>query len=253
LLIKFGEREPIRVYRTKVGNALVIESPELIGVVDTKAVREMRTVKDCHWEKVGTGQKLQVETILKDDKGESIPLSAARLIVEHTGNIVVNDKGEDVDKDKIEDHILNPDGSIGERTAPFPPTDYVEITEEDWIPSTAIEEFQIHEEYELPALNPDNDPELFEIANKAAKQDEIAIKPYSNGGYSQYYAFFVPIFKEGKFVWAMKLSSKKIEYRSLRDIPAPDAAQALREIKTVKALPAIQTVITIQKKKPAAK
>ena len=123
-----------------------------------------------------------------------------------------------------------------------------EIEEGDWIPATAIEEFLITEEYELPAADPHNDPSLFEDAEDATKRDEIIIKTFSNGGYTQYYAFLIPVFKEGKFVWVMKLSKKKIEHRLLRDIPSPTAIP-IKEVKSARALPAIQQVITIPAKK----
>jgi hypothetical protein len=57
-----------------------------------------------------------------------------------------------------------------------------------------------------------------------------------------------PVFKEGKFVWVMKLSKKKIEHRLLRDIPAP-ATVTVKEVKSVRALPPIAAVITIPKEK----
>jgi hypothetical protein len=248
LWIKIGNAD-VRVYKKKVGNALVVQSPELVMVIDGKPVRETRSMSQLHWEHIGTGKTLVAETTLKDiETNQVVPISEARCILEHTKNLVLNDKSEEVDKDKIQYFILNPDGSLGEETIPFPPTDKIEIEEGDWVPSTAIEQFLIREEYELPAADPHNDAKLFKEAEAAAKRDEIAITTYSNGGFTQYYAFLVPLFKEGQFVWVMKLSDKKVEYRCLRDIPA-HATVAVREVKTLTTLPPIQALITVPKKK----
>ena len=248
LFLKFGENNPIRVFKKKIANALVVEDPTIVGVLDGKIARETRTATTIHYEQIGTGKTLTAEIILKDPEGQIVPSAQARLIVDHIKNLVLNDKSEDVDKTKIVDHILNPDGSIGEETEPFISTDMIEIGDEDWIPATAIEEFLITEVYELPAADSRNDAKLFEYAEKATKNDEIIIKTYSNGGYTQYYCFLMPVFKEGKFVWVIKLSKKKIECRLLRDIPAPTTA-LIKEVKSAHALPPIQAVITVQKKK----
>jgi hypothetical protein len=185
MFLKFGRKNPVRVYKKKVGNALVVEDPVIVGVFDGKIIRETRTASQSHWEQIGTGKTLTAETILKDDQGQVVPVAAARFVVDHVKNLVLDAKSEEVDKTKILDHILNPDGSIGDPTAPFIPTDMFEIEEEDWIPATSIEEFLIVEEYELPAADPHNDASLFEDAEDAAKRDEIVIKTFSNGGYTQ--------------------------------------------------------------------
>ena len=242
LWIKIGNAD-VRVYKQKVGNALVIKDPEIMMQVDDRPVRGVRTVSQSHWEQVGTGITLAAETTLKDSKGNTVPISQALCILDHYKSIDLNEKSEEIDKKKIRFYILNPDGSVGEEVMPFPPTDRIEINQENWIPSTVIEEFLIKEEYELPAADPHNDAKLFKEAEDAAKRDEIAITVFSNGGFIQYYAFLVPFFKDGQFVWLLKISDKKVEHRCLRDIPG--VTVPIREVKTLETLPPIQQLLTV--------
>jgi hypothetical protein len=110
-----------------------------------------------------------------------------------------------------------------------------------------LEGFLIHEEYELPAADPRNDLKLWNEADAAIKRDEIAITTYSNGGFTQYYAFLVPIVKDGQFVWLLRISNKKVEYRCLRDVPGVKIP--IRPVKTLETLPPIQALLII----PSAK
>lgn len=249
LWVKIGNAD-VRVFKQKVGNALVIQEPNLQKQVDGELVIDKRIISQCHWEHGGTGEILTAETVLKDVKGNAIPVSEALCVLDHYKSLTLTKKDEPIDKKKVEYYIVNADGSIGDQVAPFPPTDRIEVKDEDWVPSTVVEDFLIHEEYELPAADPHNDTKLFKEAEDAAKRDEIAITTFSNGGFTQYYAFLVPFFKEGQFVWLLKISDKKVEHRCLRDIPSPTKIP-IREVKTLQTLPAIQTLITIptQKKK----
>jgi hypothetical protein len=249
--LKIGNAD-VRVYKQRVGNALLIQDPQLTELVDGEPVRECRVVDTSHWEIVGTGEELQVETILKDSKGNLIPVAKARCILEHTKNLAVNKKGETVDKKKIEYYLVNPDSSIGDPVAPYPPTERIEVKETPtevqdqgdayWVSSTMLEGFLIHEEYELPAADPRNDLKLWNEADAAIKRDEIAITTYSNGGFTQYYAFLVPMMKDGQFVWLLKISNKKVEYRCLRDVPGVKIP--IRPVKTLETLPPIQALLT---------
>lgn len=184
LWIKIGSAD-VRVFKQKVGNALVIQDPQIVMQVDDQPVRSARTVSECHWEHVGTGKKLKAETILKDAEDKTVPMSQAHCVLDHYKSLDLNEKSEEIDKKKVQYYILNPDGSIGEEVRPFPPTDRIEINQENWVPATVIEQFLIHEEYELPVADPHNDVKLFKEAEDAAKRDEIAITVYSNGGFTQ--------------------------------------------------------------------
>jgi len=250
--MKIGEHD-VRVFKNKVGNALVINEPEIVTRIDGQPIRAERTVSKSHWQQVGTGKTLTVQTVLKDEQGNEVPMSQARHILEKSSNLEINDKGEEVDKKKIQFYVLNPDGSLGDEVRPYPPTERIELKEDAaevseqgqayWIPSTVIEGFLIKEVYELPAADPRNDIKLFKDAEAAAKRDEIAILTYSNGGFTQYYAFLAPFFKEGQFVWLLKISDKQVEYRCLHDAPTP--AMVLREVKTLQKLPPVQALLTV--------
>jgi len=184
LWLKIGETD-VRVFKQKVGNKIVVNEPTILTRMEDKPVRSERTVSKCHWEHVGTGEVLSVETTLKDGKGVAIPPAEAVCVLEHFKSLVLNEKSETVDKKKTQYFVMNPDGSVGDEVTPFPPTDRIEIKEGDWIPSTTIEQFLIKEEYELPAADPHNDIKLYKEAEKASKKDEIAITVYSNGGFTQ--------------------------------------------------------------------
>jgi len=250
--LKIGDAD-VRVYKRRVSNALLIQDPQLTELVDGEPVRECRVVDQAYWEQVGTGEVLQVETTLKDAKGNVVPVAGARCILEHSKNLAVNEKGETVDKKKIEYHLVNPDSSIGELVVPYSPTERIEVKETPaevkeqgdayWVPSTMIEGFLIHEEYELPVADPRNDLKLWTEADKAIKRDEIAITTYSNGGFTQYYAFLVPIARDGQFVWVLRVSNKKVEYNCLHDIPGVKVP--IREAKTIETLPPIQALLTV--------
>jgi len=251
--LKIGNAD-VRVYKQKVGNALMVKEPELVMQIDDKPVNNVRIVDQCQWVRAGTGESLTVETTLKDAKGEQIPISEGMCILQHYKSIVLNEKAEQVEKKKIRFYLLNPDGSIGDEVAPYPPTERIEVKEDAseakepgaayWIPSTVIEGFLITEEYELPVADPRNDPKVWKEAEDAAKRDEIAITTYSNGGFTLYYAFLVPFFTEGQFEWLLRISNKKVEHRCLHDIPAPTPVP-IRPVKTLETLPPIQALLTV--------
>ena len=192
--LKIGNAD-VRVYKQKVGNALMIKEPQLRKQVDGESVRDERIVSGCRWEQIGTGDVLTTETILKNSKGEVIPVAQGQCILEHYKSYVLNIKGEQVDKKKVQYFIVNPDGSTGDQVAPYPPTERIrvvdspsEVSEQGdgyWVSSTVLGEFLIHEEYELPAADPRNDMKLFKEAEEAAKRDEIVVTTFSNGGFTQ--------------------------------------------------------------------
>lgn len=251
--LKIGNAD-VRVLKQKVGNALLIKDPELVTQADGKPVNDVRVVSQCQWIRHGTGELLTVETTLKDAKGEPVPISEGMCILQHHKGLVLDEKANEIDKKKIQYFLLNPDGSTGEQVAPYPPTERIEVKEDAsevkeqgdayWIPSTVMESFLIQEEYELPAADPRNDIKLWKEAEDTAKRDEIAITTYSNGGFTQYYAFLVPYLIEGKFEWKLRISNKKVEHRCLRDIPAPTKIP-IREVRTLETLPPIQALLTI--------
>lgn len=244
-----------RAFKQLTSNKLNIKEPHIVQQIEGAEVYTERIISESRWVQVGTGKVLQVETVLKDEKGNQVPLAEALNILDHYKSHTLDQKAQQIDKKKTRFFIVNPDGSIGDETIPYPPTERIEVKDTSepspdpsiayayWVPATTIEPFLIHEEYELPGADPRKDPQVFTELEKALKRDEIAIFTYSNGSWKLYYAFLVPMIKDGKFVWLMKISDKQVEYNFLRDVPAP--AAALRQVKTLTTLPPIQQVITI--------
>lgn len=245
--LKIGDVD-VRCYKQRVGNDLLIQDPEIVALINDKPVRDVRTIAQCHWELIGTGETLSVDTKLKDTKGNDVPQAKALCILEHTNNKVLNDKAEPADKKQLVFHLLNQDGSIGDEVVPYPPTDKLEVLPENMIDSTILESFLIHEEYELPAADPRNDQKLFTEAERALKADQIGITTYSNGGFSQYYAFIVPVLRNGQFVWVLKISTKKVKYNCLHDVPSKTGIP-FKETKTLETLPPIAALLTVPSKK----
>jgi hypothetical protein len=241
--LKIGDID-VRCYKQKVGNDLLIKDPEIVEFVNDEPVRDVRGIAKCHWEQVGTGKQLIAQTTLMDEQGKEVPQSEAICILDHTNNPVLNKKAEKVDKKLITYHLLNQDGSIGDQVMPFPPTDKLEILPENLVPSTVMEPFLISEEYELPAADPRNDPKVYAEAEKALKEDLVGLTVYSNGGFSQYYAFVVPVLREGQFVWTLRISTKKVKYNCLHDVPATTKIP-FKEVKTLETLPPIASLLTL--------
>ena len=263
--LKIGNSE-YRVFKQLTSNKLNIPEPDIVQQVDGEPVKTSRVINASHWVHVGTGEALAVETVLKNAKGKPVMMAQARNVLDHYNSLALNRKGEQIDKKKIQFFILNQDGSVGDQVAPYSPTERIEIkdTPEEvseqtdpstayayWAPSSVMEPFLIHEEYELPAADPRNDMKAFRNVEAALKKDEVAVFTFSNGSFKLYYAFLVPFVKEGQFVWLMKISDKQVEYNFLRDVPAP--ATALRQAKILQTLPPIQHLLTVPAAKPKKK
>lgn len=256
LWLRIG-RADARVYKKLTSNSLLVKRPELIEYADGAPVQTERIVAKSSWREIGTGETLRVETVLKNSKGEVVPTSKAKNILEKYENNVLNQKSEDVDKKRIEEYILNSDGSLGDKVMPYPPTERFEVKDSPgevretgdayWVPATLMDKFLIHEEYELAAADPRRDLELFKEAEDALKRDEVAISTFSNGSYKLYYAFLVPYVENGKFVWLLKISDKQVVYNLLRDIPGP--AAAIKQARTLETLPPLQAMLTIPTRK----
>jgi len=255
--LKIGNSE-FRVFKQLTSNKLVIPEPTLLQQVDGEPVVSSRVISASHWIRKGTGEPLGAETVLKNAKGEVVPLAEARHVIDHYNNIAINSQGNQVDKKKIQYFIVNPDGSISDQVMPYTPTERIEVKETPeeaneladpgisyayWAPASVLENFLIHEEYELVAADPRNDAKAFRELEATLKRDEIAICTYSNGGFKMYYAFLTGLVKDGKFVWLLKVSDKQVEYNFLHDIPAPTTA--LKQVQTLKTMPPIAQLLTV--------
>jgi hypothetical protein len=49
--------------------------------------------------------------------------------------------------------------------------------------------------------------------------------------------------KDGQFVWLLRISDKKVEYRCLHDVPGVKVP--LQPVKTLETLPPIQALLTV--------
>jgi hypothetical protein len=90
---------------------------------------------------------------------------------------------------------------------------------------------------------------LWEEAEKRLKEDTVGVATYSHGrGFVQYYAFLVPIVREGKFVWLLKLTDTKVRLDHLMEIPAK-VKIPVKEAPTLETLPPVQLIVATSKKK----
>jgi hypothetical protein len=245
------------MYKTLTSNAVLVKRPELVEVVDGAPVSTKRVVAASHWEEIGTGEKLIVETILKNSKSEVIPTSKAKNILDKYENLALDQKDVEINKKAIEEYVLNSDGSLGDKVMPYPPTERFEVKDSlgevretgdgYWVPSTFMQKFLIHEEYTLSSADPRRDVELYGEIESALKRDEVILSTFSNGSYKLYYCFIVPYVDNGKFAWLLKLSDKQVVYNALHDIPGP--AAAIKQAKVLQTLPPLAGLLTIPTRK----
>jgi hypothetical protein len=246
-----------RMYKTLTSNAALVKRPEIISVINGAPVSTKRVVVAGHWEEIGTGEKLIVETMLKNSKGEVVSTSKAKNIIDKLENLALDQKDMEINKKAIEDYVLNPDGSIGDKVMPYPPTERFEVKESPgevretgegyWVPSTFMQKFLIHEEYTLSSADPRHDVELYAEIEDALKRDEVILTTFSNGSYKLYYAFIVPYIDNGKFAWLLRISDKQVIYNALHDIPGP--AAAIKQAKVLETLPPLAGLLTIPTRK----
>ena len=239
----------------KAGNALLLPKPPIrMKTENGESVESIQVVADKSF--LWKGKQLACTIKLVDPKTqEEVPLAEAIEVLNHYArrNIVAA-TGETVKEEDIHYYAVQPDGSEVE-VRPFERTQKIEVPEENWVPSTAIEPFLITNVYEL--FNPDEkvSRQLFEEAEKRLNKDQIGLATFSWGnGFLQYYVFLVPMILEGKFVWLLKLTDTKLEYRNLQDIPSK-AKIPIREVPTLQTLPPVQALVvatTPPKKKKQA-
>jgi hypothetical protein len=211
-------------------------------------IEEVRVIAEKRFLWMGSGVQLASLTKLVNPEDEKeVPTSEVLEILDRYTYKYVDAKGNEVDKDSIEYYAVQPDGRE-EPVRPFSRTDKIEVPEENWIPSVAIEDFEVSNVYELYSTKEEVVRKLYEEAEKRLKQDQIGIATFSFGGFQSYYAFLVPYVKNGKFGWLMKFSDRKTQCNYLMDIPAK-VKIPIKEVPTLQTLPPIQALVTITKKK----
>jgi hypothetical protein len=247
----------VEVKMKPVGNEIMVPKPDIkMRRADTgEPLEKVRVVADRRFLWVGHGKELASETKLIDPESEKqVPSSEALEVLEHYNYKLLDSKANVVDEkeegefiecyyvdEKGEEHVVRP----------FDRTAVLDIPEENWVPSTIVDEFVITAVYELYTDKKVDIIKLWEEAEKRLKGDTVGVATYSHGrGFVQYYAFLVPIVREGKFVWLLKLTDTKVRLDHLMEIPAK-VKIPVKEAPTLETLPPVQLIVaTSRKKKP---
>jgi len=246
----------VNVKLKRVGNELVVPKPEIrMRMADTgEPVEKVRVIAETKYYWIGTGKILASLTkFIEPESEKEISGSEVLQVLEHYNYKLINSKAEILDEDdgSIEYYYVDDDGEHVVR--PFERTRVLEIPDENWVPSTVIDEFLISNEYEVYAEKKADIVKLWEEAEKRLKEDVIGVTTYSHGrGFTEYYAFLVPIVHEGKFGWLLKLTDTKVKLNHLMDIPAK-VKIPIKEAPTLKTLPPVQLVVATARKKKKAK
>lgn len=231
--------------------SLVVEVDEngFIGEIYRKLtpVTNVRVVKDRKFLWKGKGRTLATETEYIDtETGERVPSSEVLEILEHYGYRNLDDKGNEVEKEIIYHFAETPEGV--KMVRPFNRSNILDIPEENWVPSTCIDEFLILSVYEIFSDKKAVIRELFAEAERRLKKDQIGITAWSWGGFKQGYAFVCPYMKEGKFGWLVKFSDTQPELVHSQEIPTK-VKVPIREAPTLKTLPPVQALVVAAKRK----
>ena len=241
----------------KARNELLVPKPIIrMRTVEGKLVEQVRTAEDIVY--MRNGKHLAAELKLTDpETQEAVPSSEALAILKHYKYRAIDEDGKEVEKIKDEKKrevlpvlyfALQPDGTE-EEVSPFSRNSVIEVPDEDWVPSTGIEGYTIYGDYEIFSDSPMVAIKLFEEAEKHLKADEIGITTFVHReGFKQYYAFLCPLFREGKFVWIMKLSNSKPVYDHMQEPPVK-VKVPIREAPTLKTLPPVQALVVAAKRK----
>jgi len=233
------------------GNELLIQEPQIrMLTVDGKTVEKQRIVARNRF--VWKGKDLAVDIKLIDPETQKeVPLSEALEILDNFKYKYLAEDGSELKEEEIVYYAKQPDGSEKE-VSPYPRTDLIEIPDENWVPSTAIEGFLITNVYEIYSEDKKTAIHLFEEAEKRLRADQIGIATFSFGGFKSYYVFLVPMFKDGKFVWLMKFTEQKLAYNHLQEPPVA-VKVPIREAPTLQTLPPIQAVVVVSADKKKQK
>lgn len=246
----------VEVKYKKAGNELLVPKPKIITrSLEGKLVEQVRVVADNRFQWKGKNLASEIR-LIDPDTEKQVPSSEVLEILEHYKYKYLDEEGNEIKKVKDEwGHEVLPvqffaveeDGTEKE-VSPFPRTDVIEVPEENWVPSTSTNGFMFESVYEVFADSPIVAQKLFEEAEKRLKADQVGITNFSWGGFIQYYAFLCPLFKDGKYVWLMKLTSTKLAYNHLQDPPVK-VKVPIREAPKLETLPPVQALVVAAKRK----
>jgi len=246
----------VEVKYKKAGNELLVPEPKIImRSLEGKLVKEVRVVADNRYQ--WKGKTLATEIRLIDpDTQQQVPSSEVDEILEHYKYKFFDEDGNEIKKVKdvwghetfpVQFFAVEPDGTEKE-VSEFPRTNLIVVPEENWVPSTSINGFLFESVYEVFAENLEAAKKLFEECEKRLKADQVGITSFSWGGFIQYYCFLVPMFKDGKYGWLMKLTKTKLAYNHLQDPPTA-VKVPIREAPKLETLPPVQALVVAAKKK----
>jgi len=241
----------------KARNELLVPKPTIrMRTVEGKLVEMIRTAEDIVY--MRKGKHLAAELTLTDpETNETVSIAEALAVLKSYTYRAIDEDGNEVHKIKDEKKreilpvlhfAVQPDGSE-EEVSPFSRNSVIEVKDGDWVPSIGIEGYTIYGEYEIFSDSPIVALKLFEEAEKHLKADEIGITTFVHlEGFKQYYAFLCPMFREGKFVWLMKLSNSKPVYDHMQEPPVK-VKVPIREAPTLQTLPPVQALVIAAKRK----
>ena len=243
----------VEIKKKPVANELLaqLQEPNLTTRANGQPVMDVKVATEKRYLWLKKGKEVKAELILIDPETQKpVPSSEVIEVIEHTKTKWLSPKYEEVESKDVQFFVLDPDGKIAKnedgsdkQVMPFEPTDTIEIEDQNWVPSTFLEEWKISYVYEIFATSKNGTQKLFEEWEKHEKKDEIGMTTFSHGnGFKQYYAFLVPFQREGKWVWLMCLSDTKKKYEHTEDVPT-DAKVPIRAVPTLATLPPIQALI----------
>jgi hypothetical protein len=251
-----------------VGNEILVPKPEIkMRRADTgEALEKVRVVADKRFLWVGHGKQLASENRLIEPETEKqvssgepetekqVSSGEALEVLEHYNYKLLDSKANVVDEKEmgefIEHYYVDEKGEE-HVVRPFDRTTVIEIPDDNWVPSTMVDDFVITAAYELFTDKKADIIKLWEEAEKRLKTDTVGVTTYSHGrGFVQYYAFLVPIVQEGKFAWLLKLTDTKVRLDHMMEIPAK-VKIPIKEAPTLETLPPVQLIMaTSRRKKP---
>jgi len=232
------------------GNEMLIKEPMIrMRTAEGIPVEKVRVVAKKHFQRQGKDLAVDIKLINPETQTE-VQLSEALEILDNYQYKYLSTEGVVVEEDDIFYYSVQEDGGEVE-CSPYEPTRLFDLSnEENWVPSTVIEGFLITEVYEIFTEDKKGALNLFEEAEKRWKADQIYIMPFTHTrGFKAFYAFICPLFKDGKFVWLLKKTDKKLAYNHLSEPPVAVKVPIREAAPTLQTLPPIQALVVVEKKK----
>jgi len=225
------------------GNELLLPKPEIRmrSIADGKLVQQVRVVAQRRFQWRGKDLASEIK-LIDPETQQPVPSSEALEVMDHYKYKFLDEAGNELKEDDIQHYAVNPETGAETPVQPWERTKVIEVPEDNWVDSTVVDAFLITNVYEIFSEEPEVAKKLFEEAEKRLKKDQVGITTFSFGGFIQYYCFLVPMMKDGKFVWLMKLTDKKLAYNHLQE-PPTEVKVPIREGAKLETLPPVQALV----------